>query len=196
MKDFQPEYFPEHDKKMCLQPDLTAGTTVQASYEYPFDPKLSLSRSLSEHHYDVPHLSIALTQPSPSVSSPSPSAHSQESCGDKQIYSGSENSGTSVASSSYPSSESTTTTYNVASERVRLAKLEQAGNVARAAVNARGALLVLPDSGVSLSVPEGAIPKTQSRRQLDLSVLDEDRFRPRLPGESFTNYHLVNCHCK
>ncbi|XP_008558057.1 netrin receptor UNC5B-a isoform X2 [Microplitis demolitor] len=210
--DFQPEYFPEHDKKMCLQPDLTAGTTVQASYEYPFDPKLSLSRSLSEHHYDVPHLSIALTQqqqqqqqpqqqlhhhqqhPSPSVSSPSPSVlSSQESCSgaggpgantDKQIYSGSENSGTSVAScSSYPSSDSTTTTYNVASERVRLAaaKLEQTGNVARAAVNARGALLVLPDSGVSLSVPEGAISKAQGRRQLDLSVLDEDRFRPRLP---------------
>ncbi|XP_044581928.1 netrin receptor UNC5C isoform X2 [Cotesia glomerata] len=204
--DFQPEYFPEHDKKMCLQPDLTAGTTVQASYEYPFDPKLSLSRSLSEHHYDVPHLSIAQEQqqqqqqqqhqhhhqqqhPSPSVSSPSPSIlSSQESCSgaanaDKQIYSGSENSGTSVGSSSYPSSDSTTTTYNVASERVRLAaaKLEQSGNVARAAVNARGALLVLPDSGVSLSVPEGAISKAQGRRQLDLSVLDEDRFRPRLP---------------
>ncbi|KAG8037007.1 hypothetical protein G9C98_004329 [Cotesia typhae] len=202
-EDFQPEYFPEHDKKMCLQPDLTAGTTVQASYEYPFDPKLSLSRSLSEHHYDVPHLSIAQQQqqqqqhqhhhqqqhPSPSVSSPSPSIlSSQESCSgvanaDKQIYSGSENSGTSVGSSSYPSSDSTTTTYNVASERVRLAaaKLEQSGNVARAAVNARGALLVLPDSGVSLSVPEGAISKAQGRRQLDLSVLDEDRFRPRLP---------------
>ncbi|XP_034941233.1 netrin receptor UNC5B-a isoform X2 [Chelonus insularis] len=179
--DFQPEYFPEHDKKMCLQPDLTAGTTVQASYEYPFDPKHSLSRSLSEHHYDVPHLSIALTQPSPSVSSPSPSALSQESCGDKQIYSGSENSGTSIASSSYPSSDSTTTTYNVASERVRLAKLEQAGNVARAAVNARGALLVLPDSGISLSVPEGAISKSQGRRQLDLTVLCDDRYRPRLP---------------
>ncbi|KAK0079336.1 hypothetical protein PV326_008800, partial [Microctonus aethiopoides] len=193
--DFQPEYFPEHDKKMCLQPDLTAGTTVQASYEYPFDPKLSLSRSLSEHHYDVPHLSIALTtQPSPSVvSSPTPSATlSQESCGDKQIYSGSENSGTSVTSSSYPSSDSTTTTYNVASERVRLTKLEQTGNVARAAVNARGALLVLPDSGISMSVPEGAVPKSQGRRQLDLSVVHEDKFRPRLP-EGMTQLSAVIC---
>jgi len=130
-----------------------------------------MSRSLSEHHYDVPHLSIA---PQPSPMSPTPSTSTQESCSDKQIHSDSENSVTS----SYPSSDST---YNVASESVRLPKLE-AGNVARAAVNTRGALLVLPDSGISMSVPEGAVPKPL-REELYLAVLNEDRYRPRLPGE-------------
>lgn len=169
--EFQPEFFPDQDKKLSLQPDVTA-TTVPACYEYPFDPKLSLSRSLSEHHYDVPHLSIA---PQPSPMSPTPSTSTQESCSDKQIHSDSENSVTS----SYPSSDST---YNVASESVRLPKLETC-NVARAAVNTRGALLVLPDSGISMSVPEGAVPKPL-RKELYLAVLNEDRYRPRLPGKS------------
>lgn len=171
VSEFQPEFFPDQDKKLSLQPDVTA-TSVPACYEYPFDPKLSMSRSLSEHHYDVPHLSIAPPQPSPM--SPTPSTSTQESCSDKQIHSDSENSVTS----SYPSSDST---YNVASESVRLPKLE-AGNVARAAVNTRGALLVLPDSGISMSVPEGAVPKPL-REELYLAVLNEDRYRPRLPGE-------------
>lgn len=170
VSEFQPEFFPDQDKKLSLQPDVTA-TSVPACYEYPFDPKLSMSRSLSEHHYDVPHLSIA---PQPSLMSPTPSTSTQESCSDKQIHSDSENSVTS----SYPSSDST---YNVASESVRLPKLE-AGNVARAAVNTRGALLVLPDSGISMSVPEGAVPKPL-REELYLAVLNEDRYRPRLPGE-------------
>ncbi|XP_012542351.1 netrin receptor UNC5C isoform X1 [Monomorium pharaonis] len=178
--EFQPEFFPDQDKKLSLQPDVTA-TSVPACYEYPFDPKLSMSRSLSEHHYDVPHLSIA---PQPSPMSPTPSTSTQESCSDKQIHSDSENSVTS----SYPSSDST---YNVASESVRLPKLE-AGNVARAAVNTRGALLVLPDSGISMSVPEGAVPKPL-REELYLAVLNEDRYRPRLPDGITQLSAVVTC---
>ncbi|XP_015605954.1 netrin receptor UNC5C isoform X3 [Cephus cinctus] len=181
--EFQPEFFPDQDKKLSLQPDVTA-TSVPACYEYPFDPKLSMSRSLSEHHYDVPHLSIGPAQPSPM--SPTPSTSTQESCSEKQIHSDSENS--VVSGSSYPSSDST---YNVASESVRLPKLES-GNVARAAVNARGALLVLPDAGISMSVPEGAVPKPL-REELYLAVLDEDRFRPRLPDGITQLSAVVTC---
>lgn len=175
--EFQPEFYPDQEKKLSLQPDVTA-TIVPACYEYPFDPKLSMSRSLSEHHYDVPHLSLHSGPQSssvvPSTMSPTPSTSTQESCSsDKQMLSGSENS----LSSSYPSTEST---YNVATGNVRLPMLE-AGNVARAHVNNRGALLVLPDSGISMSVPEGAVPKP-SRSELHLAVLNEDRFRPQLPG--------------
>lgn len=153
-------------------------TIVPACYEYPFDPKLSMSRSLSEHHYDVPHLSLHSGPQSssvvPSTMSPTPSTSTQESCGsDKQMLSGSENS----LSSSYPSTEST---YNVATGHVRLPMLE-AGNVARAHVNSKGALLVLPDAGISMSVPEGAVPRP-GRSELHLAVLTEDRFRPQLPG--------------
>ncbi|XP_006617942.1 netrin receptor UNC5C-like isoform X3 [Apis dorsata] len=178
--EFQPEFFPDQDKKLSLQPDVTA-TSVPACYEYPFDPKLSMSRSLSEHHYDVPHLSIA---PQPSPMSPTPSTSTQESCSDKQIHSDCENSVTS----SYPSSDST---YNVASESVRLPKLET-GNVAGAAVNTRGALLVLPDAGISMSVPEGAVPKPL-REELYLAVLNEDRFRPRLPDGITQLSAVVTC---
>ncbi|GLH00562.1 uncharacterized protein GBIM_06905, partial [Gryllus bimaculatus] len=67
--EYQPEYFPEHDKKgltlqsaaaaATAQPDLTQsavlGVTVPPGYEYPFSEPQHLSRSCSEHHYDVPH---------------------------------------------------------------------------------------------------------------------------------------------
>ncbi|XP_031784792.1 netrin receptor UNC5C isoform X3 [Nasonia vitripennis] len=186
--EFQPEFYPDQEKKLSLQPDVTA-TIVPACYEYPFDPKLSMSRSLSEHHYDVPHLSLHSGPQSssvvPSTMSPTPSTSTQESCSsDKQMLSGSENS----LSSSYPSTEST---YNVATGNVRLPMLE-AGNVARAHVNNRGALLVLPDSGISMSVPEGAVPKP-SRSELHLAVLNEDRFRPQLPDGTTQLSAVVSC---
>ncbi|XP_058801895.1 netrin receptor UNC5C isoform X2 [Phymastichus coffea] len=186
--EFQPEFYQDQEKKLNLQPDVTA-TIVPACYEYPFDPKLSMSRSLSEHHYDVPHLSLNSGPQSssvvPSTMSPTPSTSTHESCGsDKQMLSGSENS----LSSSYPSTEST---YNVATGNVRLPTLE-AGNVARAHVNSKGALLVLPESGISMSVPEGAVPKS-SRNELHVAVLNEDRFRPQLPDGVTQLSAVVSC---
>ncbi|KAJ8674560.1 hypothetical protein QAD02_005822 [Eretmocerus hayati] len=196
--DFHPEFYPDQEKKLTLQPDVTA-TIVPACYEYPFDPKLSMSRSLSEHHYDVPHLSLHSGPQSSSVvpsvtMSPSPSSaggssgssRSRDSCSgsDKHMLSGSDNS----LSSSYPSTEST---YNVATGNVRLPTLE-VGNVARAHVNSKGALLVLPDSGISMSVPEGAVPKP-SRTELHLAVLNEDRFRPQLPDGTTLLSAVVSC---
>jgi len=87
--EYQPEYFPEHDKKNLSlqnptqQPDLTqnvVGVSVPPCYEYPYsDPpnsKHGLSRSCSEHHYDVPHLS---SPPGDPPTSPSTSSHSMDS---------------------------------------------------------------------------------------------------------------------
>lgn len=65
--DYQPEYFPEDDKKNYqvgqLEPDLTRGVViplpVPSCYEYPYSEtadKYAMQRSCSEHHYDVPHL--------------------------------------------------------------------------------------------------------------------------------------------
>lgn len=63
----QPEYFHDPDKKtMQFQPDLTQNNHA-ANYEYPLNPHnghlpigqnipMKISRSISEHHYDVPHL--------------------------------------------------------------------------------------------------------------------------------------------
>lgn len=70
LTEYHPEFFPEHDKKsLSLQPDLTQ--TVPPCYEYPYTtPAASVTRSVSEHHYDVPHLASGSDiQMSPATSS-------------------------------------------------------------------------------------------------------------------------------
>lgn len=72
----QPEYFHDPDKKtLQFQPDLTHPNNLSANYEYPPHQQshlhgggqmpgggggqnipLQIPRSISEHHYDVPHL--------------------------------------------------------------------------------------------------------------------------------------------
>lgn len=73
----QPEYFHDPDKKIQFQPDLTQNN-LQTNYDYPplsvhhhgrltgtggsgnstigQSIPLQIPRSISEHHYDVPHL--------------------------------------------------------------------------------------------------------------------------------------------
>lgn len=102
--DFQPEFFPDQEKKTyslechsrnggCnhfhqAQPDLTRTVVVVPScYEYPFtndQNAYSLTRSCSEHHYDVPHhnagggsstvTTATMAPPVPSVAPDSPNA--------------------------------------------------------------------------------------------------------------------------
>jgi len=103
--DFQPEFFPDQEKKTyslechsrnggCnhfqqTQPDLTRTVVVVPScYEYPFtndQNAYSLTRSCSEHHYDVPHhngggggsstvTTAIMAPPVPSVAPDSPNA--------------------------------------------------------------------------------------------------------------------------
>jgi len=54
------------------------------------------------------------------------------------------------------------------------------GFIVRAIIDEQGALLVVPEVGVSMSVPEGAIPRGR-RHSLHLAVLGENSFRPNLP---------------
>lgn len=67
LTEMQPEYFHDPDKKTIhFQPDLTQGVVVGSNYEYPHHAHvvttsgqnitMALPRSVSEHHYDVPHL--------------------------------------------------------------------------------------------------------------------------------------------
>lgn len=102
--EFQPEFFPDQEKKTyslechsrnggCnhfhqTQPDLTRTVVVVPScYEYPFtndQNAYSLTRSCSEHHYDVPHhnggggsstvTTATMAPPVPSVAPDSPNA--------------------------------------------------------------------------------------------------------------------------
>nr|CAD7432873.1 unnamed protein product [Timema monikensis] len=86
--DYQPEYFPERDKKNLFMspschrhhPELAQSVSLPPCYEYPYsDPihsKLELRRSCSEHHYDVPHFSNSHCH---ALTSPSVSSHSVDS---------------------------------------------------------------------------------------------------------------------
>lgn len=57
---------------------------------------------------------------------------------------------------------------------------DSGGFIVRAMVDEQGALLVVPEVGVSMSVPEGAISRGR-RHGLHLAVLGDDNLRPGLP---------------
>ena len=138
-------------------------TVVPSCYEYPYDPKVTLSRSISEHHYDEPQHSMnsgARSSLRPSTVSPSASTLSRGSCASEHSI-----------SSSYPSTEST---YNVALGSVRLPQLENSG-LMRIQVGSRGAVLALPNFGLSMTIPEGALSKS-GRTDFFIKVLEEDRY--------------------
>lgn len=179
--EYHPEFFPDHDKKsLSLQPDLTQ--TVPPCYEYPYTtPATSVTRSVSEHHYDVPHLASA----SDMQMSPATSSTLESSSGKRSQLSGFTNNSDS--------------TYEVATESVTL-PLPTAyaitpttnGNYTSCTVNYNGAFLNLPESGVSLTIPEGTVSRTR-KQELFLSILNEDCFRPKL-AENLTQLSpVVSC---
>jgi netrin receptor unc-5 len=51
-----------------------------------------------------------------------------------------------------------------------------------ATVTSAGARLILPDAGVTLTIPEGAL-KSGQVQEFYLAVLREDRYRPKISGE-------------
>ncbi|KAJ3633421.1 hypothetical protein MTP99_010372 [Tenebrio molitor] len=182
--DYHPEFFPEHDKKsLSLQPDLTQ--TVPPCYEYPYTtPATSVTRSVSEHHYDVPHLASG----SDIQMSPATSSTLESSSGKRSQLSGFTNNSDS--------------TYEVATESVTLplpalptayaVTPTTSGNYTSTTVTHGGAFLNLLESGVSLVVPEGAISRSR-KQELFLSILNEDCFRPKL-AENLTQLSpVVSC---
>lgn len=54
--------------------------------------------------------------------------------------------------------------------------------VSSSVITSAGGRISLPESGVFLSVPEGALPKG-SKEQIYLAVLRDDRHRPKLAGK-------------
>ncbi|XP_034183625.1 netrin receptor UNC5C [Osmia lignaria lignaria] len=145
-----------------------------------------MSRSCSEHHYDVPQLSL------PSTTRPSPSSSvARSSCRNSQrgrCLSDNEE-GRSSRSTYQANPESTNEDDDDHDEEDEDNKKigeddrghEDAGGfIVRAVVDDQGALLVVPEVGVSMSVPEGAIPRGR-RHSLHLAVLGDDALRPGLP---------------
>ncbi|XP_076280756.1 netrin receptor UNC5C [Lasioglossum baleicum] len=140
-----------------------------------------MPRSCSEHHYDVPQLSL------PSTARPSPSSSvTRSSCRNSQRGRGlSDNEEGRSSRSTQPNAESTNEDENDHDELDVLAEDDKnhgdsGGFIVRAVVDEQGALLVVPEVGVSMSVPEGAIPRGR-RHNLHLAVLGDDYLRPSLP---------------
>ncbi|CAD1473896.1 unnamed protein product, partial [Heterotrigona itama] len=141
-----------------------------------------MPRSCSEHHYDVPQLSL------PSTTRPSPSSSvARSSCRNSQRGRGlSDNEeGRSSRSTCQANQESTNEDDDEHEDEERIGEEERShddsgGFIVRAMVDEQGALLVVPEVGVSMSVPEGAISRGR-RHGLHLAVLGDDTLRPGLP---------------
>lgn len=69
---------------------------------------------------------------------------------------------------------------------------DTSGFIVRAMVDEQGALLVVPEVGVSMSVPEGAISRGR-RHGLHLAVLGDDSLRPSLPPSLTLLSAVVAC---
>ncbi|XP_049821786.1 netrin receptor UNC5C-like isoform X2 [Aethina tumida] len=173
--EYHPEFFPEHDKKsLSLQPDLTQ--TVPPCYEYPYTtPATSVTRSVSEHHYDVPHLASG----SDIQMSPATSSTLESSSGKRSQLSGfTNNLATESVTLPLPAAYAVTPTTS--------------GNYSSSTVTHSGAFLNLAESGVSLLIPEGAVSRSR-KQELFLSILNEDCFRPKL-AENITQLSpVVSC---
>ncbi|XP_076684960.1 netrin receptor UNC5B isoform X4 [Andrena cerasifolii] len=153
-----------------------------------------MSRSCSEHHYDVPQLSL------PSTTRPSPSSSvTRSSCRTSQRGRGlSDNEeGRSSRSTSRPNPESTKDDNEDHDEDERVGEDDKSyedsgGFIVRTIVDEQGALLVVPEAGVSMSVPEGAISRGR-RHSLHLAVLGDDSLRPSLPSGLTLLSAIVAC---
>ncbi|XP_068967136.1 netrin receptor UNC5C-like isoform X3 [Bombus flavifrons] len=141
-----------------------------------------MPRSCSEHHYDVPQLSL------PSTTRPSPSSSvARSSCRNSQRGKGlSDNEeGRSSRSTCQANQESNNEDDDDHDDEERAGEDDRShedsgGFIVRAVVDDQGALLVVPEVGVSMSIPEGAISRGR-RHALHLAVLGDDSLRPGLP---------------
>ncbi|XP_046752701.1 netrin receptor UNC5C-like isoform X1 [Diprion similis] len=187
--DFQPEFFPEQDKKSMINGHSNMTGSGHGCYDYSLNKQnFSMQRSCSEHHYDVPHMSLPSTKssltPTPTASTENRSV-SMKDGGDKQAFSDSENSINSYSSYS---------TYNVATDTVALPAFQNYENdfIARASVSTQGALLVVSEAGVSMSVPDASVCRGE-KEDLYLAVLRDDKFRPNLPQNLTLLSGVITC---
>lgn len=85
-------------------------------------------------------------------------------------------------------------TYNVATDTVALQAFQNYENefIAKASVNAQGALLVVSEAGVSMSVPDASVCRGE-KEDLYLAVLRDDKFRPSLPQNLTLLSGVITC---
>ncbi|XP_014284948.1 netrin receptor UNC5B isoform X2 [Halyomorpha halys] len=189
VSEYQAEYYPDDDKKNLhpgQEPDLTRTVVipVPACYEYPYSDaadKYGLPRSCSEHHYDVPHLNSGA---SPSTST---STHSGESR--PASPRGNHSSSHSLATFSCSSPSNTDSAYDCKDIPVRGLDPDC---LAWRSMGTNGGRLSLPDSGISLTIPEGALARGR-KEDIYVAVLRDDRHRPKLTDRQTQLSPVVLC---
>ncbi|XP_065201785.1 netrin receptor UNC5C isoform X2 [Planococcus citri] len=208
--DFHPEFFTEDDKKSyhCLQqhtPDHQATNvnhtvvvplSIPSCYEYPFcdQNKYNLAKTCSEHHYDVPYLN--------NVTGNSPTTSSTASVqADTHTTSKSSESNRSLSSFTSPSRQDSCYDLSNSSKSCSMAHSQypyhcenvEYGNFSVSSnVSSSGGRLALPDLNVFLTIPEGAIGRGY-KQEVMLSVLQEDKHRPRLSDKQTQLSPIVMC---
>ncbi|XP_031365734.1 netrin receptor UNC5B-like [Apis dorsata] len=173
---------------------LSVDRRLEQVIDDPLKVSLTIRRSCSEHHYDVPQLSL------PSTTRPSPSSSvTRSSCKNSQRGRGlSDNEeGRSSRSTCQANQESTNEDDDEHDDEDRNGEDDRnhedsSGFIVRAMVDEQGALLVVPEVGVSMSIPEGAISRGR-RHGLHLAVLGDDSLRPSLPPSLTLLSAVVAC---
>ncbi|XP_065163620.1 netrin receptor UNC5B isoform X2 [Atheta coriaria] len=179
---YHPEYYQEQDKKsLNLQPDLTQ-TGGLPCYEYPYTtPATSVTRSASEHHYDVPHLASA----SDIQISPTTNSTLESSSGKRSQLSGfTNNSDSTYEVATDPSAQPFPAAYAITPTTGE--------NYAKANISSNGGSLHLRECSVSLIVPEHTVAGPRSQ-ELFLSILNEDCFRPKLSADHTQLTPVISC---
>ncbi|XP_066586154.1 netrin receptor UNC5A-like [Prorops nasuta] len=155
-----------------------------------------LSRSCSEHHYDVPQLSLPSTtraSPSSSVTRSSyRNSHRARGISDNEESRSSRSTYHATAESTQEDEDDQEEEDCKDDEKVSLDDEKSSIFMAKSQVDEQGALLVVPEVGVSMSVPEGAIVRGQ-RHSLYLMVLGEDHLRPNLPPGYTLLSAIISC---
>ncbi|XP_046664969.1 netrin receptor UNC5C-like isoform X2 [Homalodisca vitripennis] len=159
--DYQPEYLPEKDNKSYgvepFEPDLTRGAIIPVSvpscYEYPF----SESGGVGTARYEGV----------------------QRSCSEHHYDVPDLRSANSHSLSSFTGSSVSCVEDRSCRSAFSLHGSSDIDCVGSSLITSTGGRISLPESGVSLYIPEGSMPKG-SKEQIYVSVLRDDRHRPKL----------------
>uniref|UniRef100_A0A1B6EE00 Netrin receptor UNC5 n=2 Tax=Clastoptera arizonana TaxID=38151 RepID=A0A1B6EE00_9HEMI len=172
VSQYRPEYIPKDEKKTLrlghVEPDVTRSATipVPGCYEYPYSEavdKYGVRRPSSEHHYDVPHL------------------NSDQS-----------SSGQSLSSCTCSSDSALDSTAARPEHSPDIDEGYKSHHIVTSTVTQTGGRIFLPDSMISLTIPEGALRKGD-KMDVYLASMRDDKYRPTLK-ESLTQLSpVVQC---
>ncbi|XP_065342222.1 netrin receptor UNC5C isoform X2 [Cloeon dipterum] len=211
------DYYPQADKKnghlmttnLHSQPDLTQGAAsatppllpppggpTAVFYEYPpyGDPN-HLGTPCSEHHYDVPLLAPPPKHPPPaapgtaSSASLASSSRPPQRSGSVSSFSSSLSQADSVSYDAIPNNCNDSSS---GGETVCGIKLLDTESKTKGTVGHSGLRLSLPNSGVHMTIAEGAVSRGEKRKAF-LAVMRADRERVPLPDGLTQLSPVVTC---